>query len=958
MQIRRYLEQNFAADVSLFEHNFTAFKPCTTFDEIFETLLKEKRRKEEEKVEQNLRTDLRKCFTDLQNCNSYIYIHNKSVTKTNLKWEFLKAVKNFLQFRLATSRKNNVEDSFKRGLPHNHKDLNALLKSMGCKFLPNLDVSPQKTKHKPFGAGHPMYDKEKSKRVPVSKEGNIATWLMACQPENHWSEPEIDNALGTYFWTGQRIGSLLAATACGKTSAVQRALSKDYGLYLTCSRPEEKILLREIVDRQMIKLVESLQYPAIEQEEVIALAPNYVQLAIIARLHILWFRTTNHIRDNKSLPSPEQFLMWQINVETEHFCDSLEVLIRKTSFPFLPHNTLAETAISLSDELALLLGRGKTLPFFIDEAHVYGLPDTLNGNSLVTNNGTTRLGGLISILIQSILSGAGSSRSLLIFGTAMKVDLGEIISSCGGGQGSKGAKLKFQRHVGHSLIKTPEEAIELLEISFTVPPELAKHINSVAFLQYFPLRRRFFSSMLIHWDEIFQLNRGKKKTTPAKLAAGTDMAKIEAIESLVDQTQKFLDLKEHHRFSLAQLEYLSYNAGDSYFLESFADKAREDIQTSLLTTGLCSYSSMVHDEGSRQFVQFVTNEYVTRGVLRTLTEKIATDVRAIHLKESLSAIYRTVREMKSSHCDIAFGLCLRLISLTSNSISEWPFFEKLPNKFPPSIDAFRKSKERGIIHGVISGKSALLIHLSEVYNQQKKSDRRKIDILANYLRGGAPEQSPAFALCDPSTGLDGAVFYILENNLEHIISGFVLQLSVFAHADGVALVKLNESSDRFEKYGWIFFAHKLLETSIPQTANAQTKMNVDQSDSNKFYLQLARCAETSQTPMRLRGERKEAPSVFEKSPVQKKQSALFRKLLNRFKNKLPIAVTLTNLKLTCHPKTIALMQGKAILLNQTFFEEMTDVKLQQSHSTVNQDPSRKRKRQRGESPSPPPKRRK
>ena len=198
-----------------------------------------------------------------------------------------------------------------------------------------------------------------------------------------------------------------------------------------------------------------------------------------------------------------------------------------------------------------MLGEGavsRHLPLFIDEAHVFGLPDTLNGKTLVTNNGTMRLGGLISIMIQSILSGAGFGRSLLIFGTAMKVDLGEIISSCGGGLDTKGAEL-IKRHVGHGLIKTPEEAIKLLEISFRVPPALARHMNSVSFQQYFPLRRRFFSSMLNQWDQIFRLNRGKKKeVSPAQLAAGTEISKENAIESLVKQAKIFLDLKEHHRF--------------------------------------------------------------------------------------------------------------------------------------------------------------------------------------------------------------------------------------------------------------------------------------------------------------------------------------------------------------------------------------------------------------------------
>ena len=230
-----------------------------------------------------------------------------------------------------------------------------------------------------------------------------------------------------------------------------------------------------------------------------------------------------------------------------------------------------------------------------------------------------RLGGLISIMIQSILSGAGFGRSLLIFGTAMKVDLGEIISSCGGGLDTKGAEL-IKRHVGHGLIKTPEEAIKLLEISFRVPPALARHMNSVSFQQYFPLRRRFFSSMLNQWDQIFRLNRGKKKeVSPAQLAAGTEISKENAIESLVKQAKIFLDLKEHHRFSLAQLEYLSYNANDSYFLDSFAEAAREEIQTSLLTTGLYSYSSGVHDQRSRQFVRFVTNEECSALFQKTTT---------------------------------------------------------------------------------------------------------------------------------------------------------------------------------------------------------------------------------------------------------------------------------------------------------------------------------------------------
>ena len=87
------------------------------------------------------------------------------------------------------------------------------------------------------------------------------------------------------------------------------------------------------------------------------------------------------------IPSPEQFLSWQVNEETKHFEKALDILIDQTDLKFAPLDYLSSQAQMFSEHLAELLEQKEAcLPVFIDEAHVFGLPDTLNGQSVITDN--------------------------------------------------------------------------------------------------------------------------------------------------------------------------------------------------------------------------------------------------------------------------------------------------------------------------------------------------------------------------------------------------------------------------------------------------------------------------------------------------------------------------------------------------------------------------------------------
>ena len=529
------------------------------------------------------------------------------------------------------------------------------------------------------------------------------------------------------------------------------------------------------------------------------------------------------------------------------------------------------------------------------------------------------------------MEGAGSGQSILAFGTAMNVDLSKIVSSCGGGFASKGI-VNISEHVGHALITSSEEVIRLLKISFKVPDALAQHINSVPFQQFFPLRRRFLSRLLIEWDRVFLLN-WRKKVTVDQLAAGTKIAVQDAIDSLVKGAESFMQVQSQHRCALAQLEFRSYNSKDNFVLDSIEQQPLTELQDSLLTSGLCSYSCS--EEGSRdsKMVQFETTEFVTRGVLRKLKGSEKDEIQNLELL--LKQTYARAQSMKPQDFDTVFGFFLRYHSLNSGSISEWKFLQTLPGAFPPSIAGFVSSKERGLLHGVLSGRNGLIILLAEAYERESEERQEKIELLVSYLRLERTAKSicPEFALSNPHKSLDGALFYLVNQGLEELICGYIFTLSRHIHADGVALVKLNDNPNRFKRYGWIFFAHKLLETQLQDGTNKQTKANVGQADPYHFFLQLGTCSKVHARRNPPRKTRQDGKSVFPKEPQKAKTAADFRNLILRFPNRLPIAATMGRIEASFSKEKLAELQTVAILIDRATVEKLCPVQVQRRRSS-------------------------
>ena len=601
----------------------------------------------------------------------------------------------------------------------------------------SLPVNPSVLPSTGFISGHPMFEDGKSEFVPTNEQGQVLTWIMAAFPEIPW-ESDLDVPIGNFFIDGDdsRYGNIVAASATGKSSAVFRALAKRHGIYLVCTQKMEIGTALGSSDHQMGELYETIltlcnNSPTPAQSfRFHAYATNYIHIAIMSRLFMLIRLVENYKETYKKIPPAHVFLSWQMNGNTLVFQEAFSHLLRShPSLLYYRPGRLADLSLEILAELKGSLGNC-ALPVFIDKAGVFVRQGCLIGHEVVTVNGSLRKDSLLSLLTDTTLSSICQRESMVTIGTAL---LPSFISeptraNIGGHKGFK----NLEQSIGEALIQTPGDVIKLLEVCFKIPPLLKMHIESVDFVQYLPLRRRFLAGMISTWITLFDSQFSPSSVTEEDLCKATkDHMEESAADMVLNLGTQILPTSDDNFCQVyALLDFLSYNVEDTFlFQESLIFRGREELRESVLTSGLCAYS---RSSAFNSRIKYVTNEHFTRRVVRTISQDHPEQMKS-SLLSLLQLAHGTYRQQSESIGDQFFALFLRYCSLKWEAISEWPFFKTA--KICKNGKSFKmlKSKAKCEIRGLIVGLHSLSLRLSEVNHRCNDAEKKVLMTLSTFI---------------------------------------------------------------------------------------------------------------------------------------------------------------------------------------------------------------------------------
>ena len=540
----------------------------------------------------------------------------------------------------------------------------------------------------PEASGHPWSNPKLQK---VIKNNRLLTHLMAAEPTLHWPNYSIDNFIKSHF-EDYRLSSLLAASACGKTSGIYRGLSVNYGLFLNCTLAGE-IGAGEISDELMKELHRTVgEFP---QGRILLEGIQFVHISIISALLALFIRSKHFLssRPGDKIP-PSIFLDWQLYGNTDFPSEIFKCLSSEKGLVYASTNNLIEISEQLLQGLKRLLRPDVeehvwNIAVFVDEAQNFAKSYTLRGETLSTN-GNVSTCGILALLLQALLSGICSTNSILLSGTAFNSDVIAILQSTAGeGKGFP----KVQEFVGHDLVQSSTETIGLLKVMMpnNLPKELEAYVLSPPFGQFLPLRRRLLSQILLHWFPLYWDEEAKVSKTPStddlhqktvEAMAYCCKRLLPTITTALLNTTKQNDLQK----VFAMIDFLSCNP-DSSALGIFPEVDRMlGLRNQMIDSGFCSYyctppSASINEKDT--VVHFATNEGITRGTISLLRK----EHDFLNQKECMYRLLKQVYSgpnmgcIKQEICDLYFGLALQYLSLKYESFGKIPFVKNLEEEF-------------------------------------------------------------------------------------------------------------------------------------------------------------------------------------------------------------------------------------------------------------------------------------
>lgn len=84
-----------------------------------------------------------------------------------------------------------------------------------------------------FWKNHEQFKPENWRKIPL-KSKTYAYMDFTYEPDLHWEDEVIDPIFKQATYDGESVVCLVAPTASGKTSAIFRALTTQYGIYFCC----------------------------------------------------------------------------------------------------------------------------------------------------------------------------------------------------------------------------------------------------------------------------------------------------------------------------------------------------------------------------------------------------------------------------------------------------------------------------------------------------------------------------------------------------------------------------------------------------------------------------------------------------------------------------------------------------------------------------------------------------
>ena len=412
---------------------------------------------------------------------------------------------------------------------------------------------------------------------------------------------------------------LLAATACGKTSTIFRALSKHHGFYFCC---DANISVfennRSTRDYLMVGFHDTLKN--LSQNEIIAFGVNISHLVYISRLFSLYLYCT----DCNWQISPIQFLKLQINGGTTASRKIFKWLVSQKYH----HFTSEELELVLQNLLDQFrdnfnLPVSHKFSIFIDEAQSFCSTDNddnkkdlinekekkekkekqlLNGKYTCTANNTPRQNDLFSLLLATFSK--INDNCFFVTGTAFSSDIINLINSSACKQDED-----IKIIVGQSLIETKEDLVKKLKSIMNVTKELAEFIDT-SIHKYLPIRRRVFtracSNILLYNEntaESFK-NAFDDSFSKAKDKIAKHFPELLARNKYQDNVAKTL-LKYLSMFDVSVFDHTCLGALLPQHLENFTNI--------LIASGIAPYYTMlVHKMPIilRTFTSYLKNLFV------------------------------------------------------------------------------------------------------------------------------------------------------------------------------------------------------------------------------------------------------------------------------------------------------------------------------------------------------------
>ena len=692
----------------------------------------------------------------------------------------------------------------------------------------------------------------------------ILSSMFAITTEFHWPWKVGDEYLKSQFpskagKSSNVITSVLAATASGKTGLSFRALSSNFGMYLTCTHSIEAREFGHFCDAQMASLHRILS--SLPQEILLLSGLSYFQLSMIARLYVLIQRTTTFFSAQERLPSPKEFLAWQVNGATTMMTDAF-LQLTDTSLLFENEDTLGTKMRNLYTELIKLLGVA-SLPLFIDEANILALPLSQD-RVVLTANGTVRPDGLLSLMLQSLTGQAPWGKvPIVLTGTGFTTEVSRIIQSSGFSQSEKTNPRMICELIGHPLIRTSEEALKCLKAIIKVPNELERCINSPEFKFYLPMRRRLLVVFLREWWTVYKW--ASVLPTSVDLIDKMKWTYEDSIKSQVldlEKRAKRCGNESKMLRALGVARFLSVNQSDSVSLfgkESFLHviiRESPKLYHEFMSTGFCSYNlsnksftrTLEKGKPPSGEIYFNLQEPAAQDTLSGLLGKLDHTLSLGYLVDDICDRYQLVplserdKKFASNHFELLSCFVIQSLFAKHSHPRLWSFIQRQTENLPE--EGFFSSGDLGPFHGVIVGERSL-VHLLKKNAVPNEQDLIKVDKIVNGLQTHnqlskklQKESQSSGLLVLPRT--DRIIALVLQNDLHHLIEGYLIFPSEDLRPDAIGIMKVSDEIALNERYGLVISSTKRLTSEDEEKLQDSFQHNTFQTDRTRTYLSQSR----------------------------------------------------------------------------------------------------------------------